>query len=460
MEDILASIRRIIADEDDTSVPRERDAVTAYAQDKATSRSLSAGSVVFPYATRDSRLAESSISADQLPEEDVLDLDLSMQPSTDAFPSASAAPALDVPAPAPVAAGRDRAANPEVGDATKTFTARRLDKAGDEPGSSASQQGSRPTGKALSGLSPVWSRRELPKAPSSGLDGPKSRSFDAAAGRPFQAPPPKSEPLASKPARLWDEDIQMPIPEQGPVSFVPEATPADASPPTMPALKAVADALARGAANALNDDELRQTQRLDFERLETINKSEIAQSFADALEANESILPSTDISPTSSSPETGAPSFGNSDVAPSTRPSALGAEMHRTVTSELEDALSGLRSDDTNVPFEDVSATSSVVSPEPVVLTKVQSRSKAATPSKAGETSPMPQAALHDMLLPSTPDVSAVGARSLEDSVRDMLRPMMMQWLNENMPRILENALREEVAARGFAQTLKPDTRK
>ena len=30
------------------------------------------------------------------------------------------------------------------------------------------------------------------------------------------------------------------------------------------------------------------------------------------------------------------------------------------------------------------------------------------------------------------------------------LRPLLVQWLNENMPRILENAIREEIATRGL----------
>ncbi|MFT4080272.1 DUF2497 domain-containing protein [Rhodomicrobium sp.] len=37
----------------------------------------------------------------------------------------------------------------------------------------------------------------------------------------------------------------------------------------------------------------------------------------------------------------------------------------------------------------------------------------------------------------------------LEAAVREMLRPMLVQWLNENMPRILESAIRDEIAARG-----------
>ena len=36
---------------------------------------------------------------------------------------------------------------------------------------------------------------------------------------------------------------------------------------------------------------------------------------------------------------------------------------------------------------------------------------------------------------------------TLEDNLRAMLRPIIKEWLDENMPRILENAIREELAA-------------
>lgn len=44
-------------------------------------------------------------------------------------------------------------------------------------------------------------------------------------------------------------------------------------------------------------------------------------------------------------------------------------------------------------------------------------------------------------------DVAGSGQKSLEDSVKEMLRPMLREWLDENMPRILESALRDELQA-------------
>jgi cell pole-organizing protein PopZ len=38
----------------------------------------------------------------------------------------------------------------------------------------------------------------------------------------------------------------------------------------------------------------------------------------------------------------------------------------------------------------------------------------------------------------------AHGHKTLEDSVKDMLRPMLRQWLDENMPRMVSAALKDE----------------
>ena len=46
------------------------------------------------------------------------------------------------------------------------------------------------------------------------------------------------------------------------------------------------------------------------------------------------------------------------------------------------------------------------------------------------------------------PVVTAAGtARTMEDTVSELLRPMLRQWLDQNMPRVIEKALRSELAA-------------
>ena len=50
-------------------------------------------------------------------------------------------------------------------------------------------------------------------------------------------------------------------------------------------------------------------------------------------------------------------------------------------------------------------------------------------------------------LLPATRDAHELPARTLEDAVADMLKPLLQQWLADNMPRIIERALRVEAAS-------------
>jgi cell pole-organizing protein PopZ len=49
--------------------------------------------------------------------------------------------------------------------------------------------------------------------------------------------------------------------------------------------------------------------------------------------------------------------------------------------------------------------------------------------------------------LPRERELSLGGAdRTLEDIVRDMLRPLLQTWLDENLPRLVERLVREEIA--------------
>jgi cell pole-organizing protein PopZ len=58
-------------------------------------------------------------------------------------------------------------------------------------------------------------------------------------------------------------------------------------------------------------------------------------------------------------------------------------------------------------------------------------------------------------LAPALHDANGYPIRTLEDAVADMLKPMLQQWLADNMPRIIERALRVE-AARGVRSNVKP----
>ena len=48
---------------------------------------------------------------------------------------------------------------------------------------------------------------------------------------------------------------------------------------------------------------------------------------------------------------------------------------------------------------------------------------------------------------PAIQQAPGAGVQTLEDTVARLLRPMLRQWLDDNMPRIVEKAFKEELAA-------------
>lgn len=65
--------------------------------------------------------------------------------------------------------------------------------------------------------------------------------------------------------------------------------------------------------------------------------------------------------------------------------------------------------------------------------------SQTAAPSAPPQSEPRPDAR-------ARPGEQSAAARTLEDTVSELLRPMLREWLDANMPRIVEKALRVELA--------------
>jgi uncharacterized protein len=90
-----------------------------------------------------------------------------------------------------------------------------------------------------------------------------------------------------------------------------------------------------------------------------------------------------------------------------------------------------------------------VIIEEPVVI-----EAEASEPDESSSWSdPAPWARAPEPLVePERPAARANGGahghKTLEDSVKDMLRPMLRQWLDENMPRMVSAALKDELGNR------------
>lgn len=294
---------------------------------------------------------------------------------------------------------------------------------------------------------PVWSRREIsfPGAP-----------FEPAAQRPRQ------EAAQSKPAvRNWPGDIQMAVPEQGPVSLVPPAEPERARAGLAPelandeagaaaggldageeaAVAVLAKKLARSAVGSMEAGELETAHQVDFDRIGDDSRAEVTVKFADAIERESTALNQP------------LPSLLNEvfrqDFRREPEPPEPAREDERSEALEeaggAAEALgpaAGAREAESQAITEPPMWPASF---EALTASQVQSQPTVPQPQPVPVQTVVPSQALVPSQVPVPPPM-----RTLEDAVREMLRPLLVQWLNENMPRILESAIREEIAARGL----------
>ncbi|MGO9172396.1 MAG: DUF2497 domain-containing protein [Rhodomicrobium sp.] len=308
---------------------------------------------------------------------------------------------------------------------------------------------------------PVWSRRELPSPAASQAPAPKPRQ-DSMAARPQ--------------ARNWAADIQMPVPDRGPVSLIstapakPAAAIAAAEDSAngtenagheprvssgnvrgkeeAAAVAALAERLARSAMGAMEENELETAQQVDFEHLDADSRAEVSEKFADVME-RESAAHGTHPLPSLLDEV-----FRQDFIRDETDGGQSGEEAVFVAFEETFEPETLTRIEQPAVQdLQAAAAAQPDYSPEPV-----QSQIPVqATPPVAPQLPAGPQAAAPAQPLaqaqymgPAQSAIPAQASRTLEDAVREMLRPLLVQWLNDNMPRILENAIREEIAMRGI----------
>ncbi|NNE24945.1 MAG: DUF2497 domain-containing protein [Rhizobiales bacterium] len=102
-------------------------------------------------------------------------------------------------------------------------------------------------------------------------------------------------------------------------------------------------------------------------------------------------------------------------------------------------------------PIEPAAIQPATVQPAPLERALVMPREHGHLPDPAdraamvsGETMRATDSAL-DLLSRELFGKSSGGAQVLEDSARDMIKPMLKNWLNDNLPRLVERLVREEI---------------
>jgi cell pole-organizing protein PopZ len=245
----------------------------------------------------------------------------------------------------------------------------------------------------------------------------------------------------------------------------------------------LAQSIARSAIGVLKARELEDATQVDFEHLDAGSKAEVAERFAAAIESvaqavhdgqDEAFL--TEVidaqvfepeppQPTVKIAGTPAPATEAArEVKAEVPADAATREVKVEVPAPQPEAPARAEAPaTTEAPAEaEVSATPEAgevqapaqPAPEPVAATVVKPETPAsiapAKPAAASSPVAMQPLAQAQFMGAAQAPVSAQNGGPLEAAVRDMLRPLLVQWLNENMPRILENAIRDEIAVRGL----------
>lgn len=253
----------------------------------------------------------------------------------------------------------------------------------------------------------------------------------------------------------------MPIPDRGPVSLIPdqaqtqvretpdarqtaewEEAESDADAPNglggkgEAAVAAIAESLARSAAGAMNSDELTTAGDVDFSKLGEEHKAEVTETFANAIQ-RESVSHDRRPLPTLLD-EVFRQDFIR-EPSPAVEPADDLSESEESDAHDDHDRKAG------NERFDLRWGAPAVTVPSAASLPPAQPLRSEPHARPVQEEAPVRTASPQEAE-PARPTASG---SPLEEAVRDMLQPLLVQWLNEHMPRILENAIREEIATRG-----------
>ena len=266
MEEILASIRLIISDDAKKGPSGRND-----------------------HPIRSALPRPETLPLNSLPEEEVLDL-------TEALASPEEQSLLGDPASKSERHAKAAGASDE--GVAEAHPPAQQDAVAEEPeAAQAADMPPQPDEEAHQDFSPpmpssrsIWSRREIPASPP-----------------PASPAAPRYEAPARQPQRNWAQDVQMPIPERGPVSLIPDQTQTQETPDARQAAQreepdsdsdlprslglkgeatvaAIAASLARSAVGAMNSDELETAGDVDFSKLGEEQKAEVTETFANAIQ--------------------------------------------------------------------------------------------------------------------------------------------------------------------------------
>lgn len=175
--------------------------------------------------------------------------------------------------------------------------------------------------------------------------------------------------------------------------------------------------------------------------IQTSHQPDPAAALLEQLARTSAVAPPPQAAPIAEAMTTPAPA-----VAPAAPVEDEPAIEH--VEATIEPAAAADQPAEQDADFEDAGDASATgndaIEPAAVAPEPAPAPASAAQALVARSALESPQSAPSSSAVSSVPDSSA-GVRTMEDTVADLLRPMLRNWLSENMPRIVERALRKEL---------------
>ena len=445
MEEILASIRRIITEDPGEDRPRPQ-AMREMAPPPASVKPLATAPKAMDFAGDIARALNETPKMPTVEEDDILDMGGALKQAIQARPPAGGG--LQPPKPDPARNGWTPPAGPARADA---------------PAPPQSRASSPP--RPQSGLPPIQPAVPTPRAPASGA-GPAARPQPPSFSDPTMMPlgPRTAQPQrpAAPPAgRITPAAAGAPganglAAQTGAAAPGPGQAKSAAAPGTTPQSRPAAQTPASSHAHAELDDVLDLSRSGSAGSLASFERQPLSERIR--VETGDSRLPAAsidadvlDLGPpakqatvesavlTNGSEHTVIETADGPESGLSTLEDGSVTDGHGEADGSL-DAAVGLQ---THSSLSDVSDEAGTGAPQ----ANPSDDSHDATPAAASAEPP-----LRPVIDASTAAAALIGpnsSRTLEDTVTDLLRPMLRDWLDANMPRIVEKALKDESLLNG-----------
>ena len=361
----------------------------------------------------------------------------------------------------------------------------------------------------------IWSARRLeetgPTVPAKDTEKPDTEDEGKSEAETTATQPQKAAPLSRR--DLWAEGVQMPVPESGPEMPLPmldsdltvnetqdpestdqnpdakrrivgkfltrvfgdapsESEEADTDSAEKEGLRGQAEKLARVTIAAIAEEQLNAPAVGNALKADKDFMDAVANSLEDALAASSDGEAEEVVS--ESSAEAASPDAGHAERIPAEKPAEpdLNAALKEALDAETGDPVAeekAVSADGSTPAIPDGDGDA----PEPETELQASGATASEQSSSQGAEKQAAVSTAQDSDTENAGDVPEKAnagegvplllpqslSSSLEGDLKNMIKPLIIQWLNDNLPRIVEEAVREELIERSAIPDVKTKSR-